>query len=236
MGRGRIDCYLDIASLFSYVCFEDLKPNLDKLAVHGVQVEFHPVFLGGINHLSGNKPPWTLEAKAKYLAYDSPRAAARVGITSFATPPDLCERAKTQSALRALLFIKASFPKDKFLSALHFLFYKFWTPPNADVVDEGSLRALLAEATDAPGGGARLFTKPEVDSIMDGRAKMKKKLAEDTARVVESGAFGCPWFLVADSKGAEVQPFFGSDRFNHIYRHLGIPFQDITVLGPGSKL
>lgn len=136
-----------------------------------------------------------------------------MGITSFATPPDLCERAKTQSALRALLFIKASFPKDKFLSALHFLFYRFWSPPNADVVDEGSLRTLLAEATETPGGGARLFTKPEVDSIMDGRAKMKKKLAEDTARLVESGAFGCPWFLVADSKGEEVQPFFGSDRY-----------------------
>ncbi|KAK2589488.1 hypothetical protein QQS21_012837 [Conoideocrella luteorostrata] len=213
MTGGRIDCYLDIASLFSYVCFEDLRPNLDKLAAHGVEVDVHPVFLGGINHLSGNQPPWTLEAKARYLAFDAARAASRVGITNFATPPDLFQRARTQSALRALLFIKANYPREKFLSTLHYLLYRFWTPPNADVVDEASLRGLLAEATDAPGrdGGEKLFSDADVGRIMDGRAQMKKKLAEDTGRAVGSGAFGCPWFLVSNSEG-RVEPVFGSDR------------------------
>ncbi|KHN99571.1 Dihydrofolate reductase [Metarhizium album ARSEF 1941] len=246
MGGGRIDCYLDIASFFSYICIEDLRRNLDKLAAHGVEVDaaqparsltrlirFHPVFLGGINKLSGNKPPWTLPAKAKYLSHDTQRAGARVGITKFQTPEDLFERGKTQSALRALLFIKANHPADKFLSAMHFLAQRFWTPPNADVVDESSLRALLAEATETPGGGAKLFTEADVDRIMDGRASMKNKLAEDTGRVAESGAFGCPWFLVTNSKG-ETQPVFGSDRFNHIYMHLGIPFQDVAILPPPS--
>ncbi|KAI5460949.1 DSBA-like thioredoxin domain-containing protein [Mariannaea sp. PMI_226] len=234
MGGGRIDCYLDIASFFSYVCFADLMPNLDALAAHGVEVEFHPVFLGGINHLSGNKPPWTLPAKAKYLAWDSRRAATRVGISNYQTPPDLFERARTQSALRAMLFIKANYPKEKFLSTLHFLLHKFWTPPNADVVDEASLTALLEEATETPEGGAKLFTAAEVSRIMDGRAEMKKTLAENTGKAVESGAFGCPWFLVTNSKG-ETQPVFGSDRFNHIYMHLGIPFQDVAVLKPSSS-
>ena len=205
---------------------------------------------------TGNKPPWTLAAKAQYLAYDSQRAAARVGITKHQTPPDLFERARTQSALRAMLFIKANYPKEKFHSTLHFLVHKFWTPPNADVVDEGSLRALLLEATETPSGGAKLFTEADVTRIMDGRAQMKAKLAENTNKAVESGAFGCPWFLVTNSKG-EVQPVFGSDRyslssaqklgvnlltnffggrFNHIYMHLGIPFQDVAILEPGSKL
>ncbi|OAA34547.1 Dihydrofolate reductase [Metarhizium rileyi] len=232
---GRIDCYLDIASFFSYVCISDLRANLDKLAGHGVQVDFHPVFLGGINNLSGNRPPWTLPAKAKYLAYDTQRAARRVGITNYQTPADLFERARTQSALRALLFIKANYPA-KFLSAMHYLTHRFWTPPNADVVDDSSLRDLLAEATERPDGGARLFDEAEVGRIMDGRAEMKKKLIEDTSRVAESGAFGCPWFSVTNSKG-ETQPFFGSDRFNHIYMHLDIPFQDIAILPPSpSKL
>ncbi|KAG5924847.1 hypothetical protein E4U53_003376 [Claviceps sorghi] len=231
-GRGRIDCYLDIASLLSYVCFEDLWPKLDTLAAHGVEVEFHPVFLGGIMHLTGNKPPWTLAAKSKYLARDAARAASRVAITRFAMPPDFLSRARTQSALRALLFIKANFPADTFLSALRFLFCRFWTPPNADVVDEDSLRGLLAEATRGEGGGAdRLFSPAEVDGVMDGRAQMKRLLAEETARAVEAGAFGCPWLLVADSEG-RVEPFFGSDRFNHVYRHLGLPFQDIALLAP----
>ncbi|KAG5924516.1 hypothetical protein E4U42_004619 [Claviceps africana] len=215
MGRGRIDCYLDIASLFSYVCFEDLWPNLDTLAAHGVQVEFHPVFLGGIMHLTGNKPPWTLAAKSEYLARDAARAASRVGITRFATPPDLMSRARTQSALRALLFIKANFPAETFLSALRFLLHRFWTPPNADVVGEDGLRGLLAEATRRRGGD-RLFGPAEVDGIMDGRAQMKGRLVEETRRAVDAGAFGCPWLLVADSEG-RVEPFFGSDRYVCIF-------------------
>ncbi|KAF5130032.1 Glutathione S-transferase kappa 1 [Metarhizium anisopliae] len=215
MAGGRIDCYLDL----------DLRLNLDKLAAHGVDVDLTPS--------KGNRPPWTLPAKARYLIYDNKRAAARVGITEYQAPDDLFERAKTQSALRALLFIKANYPKEKLLSAMHFLLHKFWTPPNADVVDESSLRALLAQATETPSGGAKLFTEEEVGRIMDGRAEMKKKLIEDTAKVVESGAFGCPWFLVTNSRG-ETQPFFGSDRFNHIYMHLGIPFQDVAILPPSS--
>ncbi|EFY85314.1 Dihydrofolate reductase [Metarhizium acridum CQMa 102] len=175
--------------------------------------------LGSLMPPKGNRPPWTLPAKARYLIYDNRRAAARVGITEYQAPDDLFERAKTQSALRALLFIKANHPKEKLLSAMHFLLHRFWTPPNADVVDESSLRALLAEATEMPGGGAKLFTEADVGRIMDGRAEMKKRLIEDTAMVVESGAFGCPWILATNSKG-ETQPFFGSDRFfSPVSRH-----------------
>ncbi|OAA33134.1 Thioredoxin-like fold protein [Moelleriella libera RCEF 2490] len=228
MAGGHVDCYLDISSFYSYVCFVDLLPNLDKLAAHKVHVDFHPVFLGAINHLSGNQPPWTLPAKARYLARDARRAASRVGIATFASPPDLLRRARTQSALRALLFIKATYPPHVFLSAFYHLLYRFWTAPNADVVADDDLAALLAEATELPlpvtaatslpptagggRGGKRLFGRDEVARIMDGRAGMKKKLVEDTTRLVEEGgAFGCPWFLVTNAKGS-VEPVFGSDR------------------------
>jgi len=47
---------------------------------------FHPVFLGGINVMSGNKPPWTLPAKAVYGAFDSNRAMKYFGIQDMQTP------------------------------------------------------------------------------------------------------------------------------------------------------
>lgn len=143
--------------------------------------------------------------------FDGKRAADRVGIT-YQTPDDLFERAKTQSALRALLFIKAEYPKGIFLSALHFLFYKFWTPPNADVVDEDNLKALLLEATEIPGHGAKLFTDDDVQRILKGRSKMKQELVQNTGKVVATGAFGCPWIIATNSKGVS-EPFFGSDRY-----------------------
>ncbi|KAJ3479895.1 hypothetical protein NLG97_g8204 [Lecanicillium saksenae] len=53
MPGGKIDVYLDFASLFSYVAFADLQANRQKLAANGVTIEYHPVFLGGINVASG---------------------------------------------------------------------------------------------------------------------------------------------------------------------------------------
>ena len=56
------------------------------LAKHGVEVEFHPIFLGGINVGSGNKPPWTLPAKARYGAYEMQRALQYFGTMELKSP------------------------------------------------------------------------------------------------------------------------------------------------------
>jgi glutathione S-transferase kappa 1 len=47
---------------------------------------FHPVFLGGINVKSGNKPPWSLPAKARYGEFDYDRAKKYFGATNIQTP------------------------------------------------------------------------------------------------------------------------------------------------------
>ena len=43
-------------------------------------------------------------------------------------------------------------------------------------------------------------------------AAYKQRLNANTQEALERGAFGCPWFLVRNSKG-EAEPFFGSDRY-----------------------
>ncbi|KAJ6446572.1 glutathione S-transferase kappa 1 [Purpureocillium lavendulum] len=233
MGGGRIDCYLDIASLFSYVAFVDLLGNLDKLAANGVEVEFHPVFLGGIMQASGNKPPWMLPAKLKYLRYDSPRAMAARGITNWASPANLFELARTQSPLRALHHIKASYPPAALHATFLALFRRFWAPPHANFTDDAVLAATLAEVVDA--SGARVFSDDEVKAIMGARDGMKDSLKAETAKALDLGAFGAPWIWVTNKAG-KAQPFFGSDRFGQIYNHLGIEYQDVQVLVPGAKL
>lgn len=231
---GRIDCYVDIVSFYSYVGFADLRRNLDKLAAHGVEVEFHPVFLGGINNLSGNKPPWLLPAKAAYLSNDAYRAAARLSLPYEGGPEDIMAISKTLSPLRALHFIKANYPLETFLSAFAFFFHKLWTPPHVNLVDEANLVAALTEATERTDGGKKLFTAEDVERIMAGRESMKERVKQLTGEAVERGAFGAPWLWATTSEG-KTQSFFGSDRFNHLYRFLGVPFQDVAVLPP-SKL
>ncbi|UKZ77808.1 hypothetical protein TrVFT333_005534 [Trichoderma virens FT-333] len=169
---GKIECFLDLASYFSYVAFVDLAQNRDKLAANGVEIEIQPVLLGGINHLSGNRPPWTNEAKAKYLR-----------------PPDLMAVSHTISPLRALHYIKANYPKATFLAAFEACFKAFWTPPNVNLIPEENLRAVLLGATEKPGdnGSKKLFTADEVEKIIKARGSMKDVLMATTQRAVDQG-------------------------------------------------
>ena len=153
-----------------------------------------------------------LPAKAKYLQRDTQRAADRVSKPNFRTPRDFIKAALTTSAQRALHHIKANYPRATFISAWHFLFHKFWTPPNVNLTVEENLRAALAAATETPAGGRRLFSDEDVRGIMDGREGMKEALKKETGRAVELGAFGAPWFWVTDAQG-KGEAFFGSDRY-----------------------
>ncbi|RDA85795.1 hypothetical protein CP532_6303 [Ophiocordyceps camponoti-leonardi (nom. inval.)] len=132
-------------SFFSYVAFVDLLANLDKLAAHGVKVDFHPVFLGAIMNGADNKPPWMNKAKGRYLVHDTRRAADEVGLTEWAMPKDLLTLAKTPSPLRALHFIKANYPPSKFHQATLRLFRRFWKPPHAKLWDDVVLESALAD-------------------------------------------------------------------------------------------
>lgn len=117
----------------------------------------------------------------------------------------------TISPLRALHYIKENYPTTTFISALHYLFDKFWTPPHANLTEDPSLAATLAEATETPEGGPRLFSEEDVARIMAGRAEMKERLKKLTSEAVEKGAFGAPWLVATDADG-KTDVFFGSDR------------------------
>lgn len=61
---------------------------------------------------------------------------------------------------------------------------------------------------------SKCFSESEVKDILSNAnsAPYKQRLNDNTKEALESGAFGCPWFVVRNAKG-EVEPFFGSDRY-----------------------
>ncbi|KAI4669954.1 uncharacterized protein J4E79_000234 [Alternaria viburni] len=61
----------------------------------------------------------------------------------------------------------------------------------------------------------------------------KQQLNDNTKDALDRGAFGCPWFLVRNSKGEE-EPFFGSDRFHYMWEYLGLPWKDVQLLPPAD--
>ncbi|KAI8266628.1 Glutathione S-transferase kappa 1 [Colletotrichum sp. SAR11_239] len=188
----------------------------------------------------GNKPPWTLPAKAKYGTHDARRSSIRVGKPDITTPPDFMDRSMTILPLRALHFIKKTYPDSTYQTAWHWLLHCFWEPPNMNLTKPEVLVKALADAPQEypppAGAQARLFSEADVKKIMEGTAtqEIKDAVKAKTQEAVERGAFGAPWFWAVNDEGKE-EPFFGSDRFHFLYEFLGVPFQDIAILPPGSQ-
>lgn len=158
-------------------------------------------------HLStGNKPPWTVKAKARYGSIEGPRATAHAGRPDIRLPKDLMPMAHTVLPLRALHYIKANHPCETYHAALEHFFHRFWTPPNLNLSQPDVLSRVLAEFEG--------FTPQERDRILAGARsqEMKDALTKSTQSALDKGAFGAPWLWVRNDEG-EAEPFFGSDRY-----------------------
>ncbi|KAI1103799.1 thioredoxin-like protein [Jackrogersella minutella] len=232
---GRIDLYIDIASLYSYIAFVQVVQNHDILKQHNVEVDIHPVLLGAINAGSGNQPPWVLPAKRAHSAHDSRRSLRAAGLHSVSPPGDLFLAGRTQVPLRALHHIKRHSARGVYVCAWRALFHAFWTahrPPN----DGEALAAALSAGVGEDGDGS-LFAPEEVARIVQAAAEpaYKDALRDATQMALDRGAFGAPWLWVTDSATGKAEPFFGSDRWHHVYEFLGLPYQDVALLSPGER-
>lgn len=168
--------------------------------------------------MTGNKPPWTLEAKAKYGQFDGPRAARYFGLEPMKAPPFF--PIMTLLPLRCMLFIKDTFDNERYELQFVELWQCYWRQA-MDISKPEQMKKCLS----------RHFSNDEVAKIMEGGTspKYKKMLTDQTAMVVAKGAFGAPWYFVKNKDGKE-EPFFGSDRFHYMLDYLQVPFSDITIL------
>ncbi|TVY39985.1 Glutathione S-transferase kappa [Lachnellula subtilissima] len=226
---GHIDCYLDVASFYGYLTLVYLLKQRARLASYDVTVEFHPIFLGGVNVGSGNKPPWTLPAKAAYGKFDGDRAKKYHGFKTTDIEAPSWFPPLTLLPQRALCYIQSAFPAHTYEAIYLLLFRAMWTPPTqTDITNPALLVTVLSEST--------LFTPQEVTAIMSavGQKEWKDKLLANTQKVLEQGAFGSPWMWVRNGEGKE-EPFFGSDRFHFMWEYLGLPWQDIEILPKGRE-
>jgi glutathione S-transferase kappa 1 len=75
-----------------------------------------------------------------------------------------------------------------------------------------------------------VFSAQEVDEIMQKALKPENK-----KRVIDitkgSGAFGAPWIVGTNGSG-EKRSWFGNDRWNQVFWHLGVPFEGVQILPP----
>ncbi|KAI1435792.1 thioredoxin-like protein [Xylaria sp. CBS 124048] len=244
---GKIECYVDIASYYSYIAFAHLQQNQALLEQNGVSVEYHPFLIAAVNAESGNRPPWLVKTKAKYLSkYDTKRAAEGVGLKNLSAPGDLMVAGRTIMPMRALLHIKAHYSLDVFITALGYMFHAFWTlhkvpitvPVLTEVLSEIPVGYQVgASPSSSTTPQKALFTPEQIASIVEavGKEEAKAGLKATVDAALARGAFGAPWIWVTNASG-KSEPFFGSDRWKAVYDLLGLPYQKLEVLPPKSKL
>jgi 2-hydroxychromene-2-carboxylate isomerase len=193
----RLEFFFDYTSPFSYLADTQL-PGMARRT--GAEIVYRPMFLGGVMHETGNQPPATLPARAKYLPHDIRRWVSRYGI-EFAFNPNF--PLQTLPALRAAFAAQDTGVFPRYHAAL---FHAAWGKPR-NLSDPAVLRDVIAEAgLDAEALLAAASSEP-----------LKARLKSATAEAVARGAFGAPTFFVGN------EMFFGNDRLDFVEEALARP-------------
>ncbi|KAI0539912.1 hypothetical protein GGR58DRAFT_205445 [Xylaria digitata] len=246
---GKLECYLDIASYYSYIAFILLQQNRQLLEWNEIEIVIYPYLLGAINVGANNRPPWLVPAKGRYSKYDTKRAADNVRLKNFTIPPNLMEVGKTVMPMRALTHIRSAFSAEVYTTAFAYMFHAFWTlqkyPNTAEVLAEVLSEApvhfqldcfTLASSPITPNQSSpsgKLFTPEQVAQILDAVTTegVKTALKARVDEALERGAFGGPWIWATNAQGRS-EPFFGSDHLHFVYEFLGVPYQKMQLLPP----
>ncbi|RMZ84593.1 hypothetical protein DV737_g1152, partial [Chaetothyriales sp. CBS 132003] len=220
---GKIDGYFDCTSIYSYFAFVYLQRQRELLKQYGVEVEFHPVFLGGINVGSGNKPPWTLPAKAQMSKYDVARGIEYFQIPPSSTPPFF--PMLSILPLRALLVIKARHDKATFERCFQGVFEYSWN--DGKLLDISKPENLAVALRNTLGGDDKEVE--EVVRLAATSQEVKDQLKANTDKALAQGAFGAPWFWLRNAETGKEEPLWGSDRWAYMWRFLGVEFDDLKI-------
>ncbi|RZV30523.1 MAG: 2-hydroxychromene-2-carboxylate isomerase [Sphingomonadaceae bacterium] len=194
-----LEFILDLAAPNGYLAWYPLKEIAGRT---GAKLVVTPVFLGGMHKLTGNSPPIMRDADVKgkvpYAALEFRRFLDRHAMDRFSMHPDL----PFNSILLQRILVAAEDQNE--MQALVDLFQPAVWEQNIDCGDVDAVREVLES------GGF------DADSLLAATqdAAVKQKLADNTEKAVERGAFGIPTFFVGD------EMWFGKERLGQLEAYL----------------
>lgn len=166
----------------------------------GARLVFRPMFLGGVMQATGNRPPGTVMAKAKYMSRDLQRCAVHIGIPFHHNP---AFPMNTLGLLRATIGLESDPPvMRRFIERV---FHACWgIKQPMDPGDPAQVDAFLT---------AEGFDLGLIDQLTKA-PENKDRLRSNTDEAVRRGAFGAPSFFIGD------ELYFGHDRLDYLERDL----------------
>ncbi|KAJ6658316.1 hypothetical protein lerEdw1_020588 [Lerista edwardsae] len=207
--RKLVDCFFDVVSPYCWLGFECL---CRYRHVWNIELRFRPVFLGGIMHGTGNKPPATVPKKGEYMTKDMMRMAKYYQVP-LRIPKDFFDTVIRKGSLSPMRFVTAvDLTQPQFVEALsRELWMRIWSR-DEDITQPESILAAAGKAgipLDKAQKLLEMSTTPEV----------KDRLKAVTDEAMEYGAFGVPSFVA--HVGDQPQLFFGADHIELLGHFLG---------------
>jgi len=220
MGRsngGRVSVYVDCVSPYSWFGFTNTVRFRDLLNAHDVSVEIIPFFLGAARDSAGNsfKPP--IKAKEAFEAHDTEVTGKLLGLK--VVRPELIP-ISSLFPVRVATWIRDHYPSEKFEATFSALAAGYWSK-GIDISKPEGVSEVLSV----------IFPAEELNDIIH-----KAVTPENKKRVVELTkgvkAFGAPW-IVAVNRNGEIREYFGNDRWDHVFDHLGVPYTPVRIIDSG---
>jgi len=191
----KVDFIFDIASPNAYMVYKIL-PDFERRT--GAQFNYVPCLLGGIMHLTNNKPPFLafsdVESKMKYQMTEMNRFIKKHSLNKFQFNSNF--PMKTVNIQRGLLAAKEL---DAFDDYLECIVSAVWEK-NIDMADENTFYKALDEAG---------LESEKIKEIINTQ-ECKDKLIANTQYAVDAGAFGVPTFIFNN------EIFFGKDHLDQL--------------------
>jgi 2-hydroxychromene-2-carboxylate isomerase len=171
-------------------------PEIEKRT--GARFAYVPVLLGGIFKLTGNQAPMiafgNIKNKMPYEMLETRRFVARHKLDQFTMNPHF--PVNTLQLMRAAVAAETDGALPAYVEAVY---QHMWERPKKMDDPQVFRAALLESGLDAD----RLIARSQDQDVKD-------RLAANTQRAVERGAFGIPTFFVGD------EIFFGKDRLRDV--------------------
>ncbi len=197
-----IEFFFDFVSPASYIAHKVL-PKIADAA--GAELQYRPMFLGGVMKATGNAPPAFVPAKGAWMAKDLPRWCKKYGITFNFNPHFPVNTLPTMRGACALL------GTDIFPAYMDAMFDAVWLEPKNMGEPEEIAKVVSSIGLD-----------PEEFAAMAQAPENKQALKKNTDEAVERGVFGAPAIFVGDDL------YFGQDRLFMVAEAVGIHISDVV--------
>ncbi|KAJ5273443.1 hypothetical protein N7478_008568 [Penicillium angulare] len=206
MAVPKITLYIDIVSPFAYIAFHILR-NSPTFA--NCNVNYVPIFLGGLMNACNNTPPINVKNKDKWIGQERLRWAKQFSVPIDEKMPEGFP-VKTLGVQRALCALLQKAP-EKLPLVMEALFRSMWVDRNSHIGEpEGFIPVFEGVlGKDATQEILQATNQPDIKAL----------LLSNTDHAFKIGAFGLPWFECTDANG-NTEGFWGVDHLGQVANFL----------------